>query len=74
MLALQKAGTEDAAQVAKALAGLDAPSFFGPLRFDDTGKNVAKDMVVIQIQKGIPVTVWPPGAAEAGLVWPANGA
>jgi branched-chain amino acid transport system substrate-binding protein len=73
-LALQAAGTDEPDHIAAALAALEAPSFFGPLRFDSSGKNVSKEMVVIQIQKGVPVTVWPPGAAEAPIVWPAAGA
>jgi branched-chain amino acid transport system substrate-binding protein len=72
-LALQDARTVEPDRVANALANLDAPSFFGPLRFDSSGKNVSKQMVVVQIQKGVPVTVWPPGDAEAPLVWPATG-
>ena len=38
-----------------------AETFFGPLRFDPTGKNTAKPMYVIQIQDGRVVTVWPRG-------------
>jgi branched-chain amino acid transport system substrate-binding protein len=71
VLALRSARSDDPATVAQALANLDTMSFFGPLHFDSTGKNVSKEMVVIQIQKGVPVTVWPPGASEAHLVWPA---
>ncbi|HEY6793431.1 MAG TPA: amino acid ABC transporter substrate-binding protein [Kineosporiaceae bacterium] len=70
-LALRDARTDEPDRVVDALAELAAPSFFGPLRFDSSGKNVSKQMVVIQIQRGVPVTVWPPGSAEAPLVWPA---
>jgi branched-chain amino acid transport system substrate-binding protein len=71
VLAAQKAGSTQPDQIRDALAALDTPSFFGPIKFDETGKNVSKPMGVIQIQHGKPVTVWPKDAAEAALVWPA---
>ena len=67
---LENARTDNPDKVRDALAALDMSSFFGPLRFDSTGKNVTKRMVVIQVQRGVAVTVWPPGAAEAPFVWP----
>jgi branched-chain amino acid transport system substrate-binding protein len=71
-LAIEKAGSTDPDAVRDALAGLDTESFFGPITFDDTGKNVTKPMAVIQIQSGKVVTVWPKEAAEAELQWPAT--
>jgi branched-chain amino acid transport system substrate-binding protein len=71
VLAAQKAGSIQPDQIRDSLAALDTPSFFGPIKFDETGKNVSKPMGVIQIQNGKPVTVWPKDAAEAELVWPA---
>jgi branched-chain amino acid transport system substrate-binding protein len=67
--AIEAAGTLEVDPVRDALAGLDMPSFFGPIKFDEQGKNVYKDMAVIQIQDGEPVTVFPAGTAE--LQWPA---
>jgi branched-chain amino acid transport system substrate-binding protein len=72
-LAVEQAGSTDADAVRDALADLDEDSFFGPITFDDTGKNVTKPMAVIQIQDGKVVTVWPKEAAEADLQWPATG-
>jgi len=69
---IQHAGSLDPAKVRDAVAALDEPSFFGPLRFDPSGKNVSKPMSVIQIQDGQAVTVWPKGADTAKLRWPAN--
>lgn len=71
VMALQKAGSTDPAKVRDALAGLDTPSFFGPIKFDGTGKNVSKPMAVIQIQNGKPVTVWPNADQAQPLIWPA---
>jgi len=70
ILAVQKAGSTDAAKVRDAMAGLDEQTFFGPLKFSENGQNSVKPMSVIQIQGGKPVTVWPKDAAEAPLKWP----
>jgi branched-chain amino acid transport system substrate-binding protein len=68
--AIQQAGTLEVDPVRDALANLDMPSFFGPIKFDEQGKNVYKDMAVIQIQNGEPVTVYPAGSGTAELQWP----
>jgi branched-chain amino acid transport system substrate-binding protein len=70
--AIGKAGVLDADKVRDALAALDQASFFGPLRFDPTGKNATKPMAVVQIQSGKAVTVWPKSAGTAALRWPAR--
>jgi branched-chain amino acid transport system substrate-binding protein len=71
VMAIEDAGTLDVAAVRESLATLDTESFFGQIKFDDTGKNIYKPMQVIQIQNGKPVTVWPEGEAE--LMWPTPG-
>jgi branched-chain amino acid transport system substrate-binding protein len=73
VLAVEKAGSADSSQVRDALAGLDTESFFGPIKFDDTGKNVTKPMSAIQIQDGAVKTIYPPDQAEAKLQWPGTG-
>jgi len=70
VLAVEKAGSSDANKVRDALAGLDADSFFGKIKFDATGQNTFKPMSVIQIQNGKAVTVWPKESAEAKMIWP----
>lgn len=70
VLAVEKAGSTDPGRVRDALASLDVPSFFGPIKFDLTGKNVTKQMAVIQIQGGRQVAVWPQEVAQKPLVWP----
>lgn len=70
VLAAEKAGSTDADKVRDAMAGLDTESFFGRIKFDETGQNVYKPMSVIQIQNGKVVTVWPKAAAEAEMIWP----
>jgi len=73
VLAVEKAGSADSAKVRDALAGLDTESFFGPIKFDDTGKNVTKPMSAIQIQDGAVTTIYPKDQAEAELQWPGTG-
>jgi branched-chain amino acid transport system substrate-binding protein len=70
VLAAEKAGSTDADKVRDALATLDTESFFGKIKFDQTGQNIYKPMSVIQIQGGKVVTVWPTDGAEATMVWP----
>ena len=70
VLAVEKAGSTDADKVRDALASLDTESFFGKIKFDETGQNIYKPMSVIQIQQGKVLTVWPKDAAEASLIWP----
>jgi branched-chain amino acid transport system substrate-binding protein len=71
--AVEKAGSTDADKVRDALAGLDEPTFFGPLKFAENGQNLTKKMQVIQIQNGKPVAVWPKDVAEAPMTWPGTG-
>lgn len=63
-LALQKAietaGSLAVDRVRDALAKLDFTTFYGRIKFDATGQNVFKPMVVQQVQSGRAVTVWPP--------------
>lgn len=72
VLGTEQAGSTEPAKVRDAIAGLDSPSFFGPLEFDATGKNVTKPMSVIQIQGGKPVTVFPKDQQQRPLRWPAQ--
>ncbi|HEU4423184.1 MAG TPA: amino acid ABC transporter substrate-binding protein [Pilimelia sp.] len=74
VLAVEKAGTTEPDKVRDALASLDTPSFFGPIRFNEKGMNVTKPMAVVQIQNGKPVPVWPKESAEAPLTWPGTSA
>ena len=70
VLAVEKAGSTDPDKVRAALAGLDTPSFFGPIKFNSKGMNVTKPMSVVQIQGGKPVPVWPADSAAGALKLP----
>ena len=72
-LAIEAAGTLDMDAVRQALYDLDVTTFYGPINFDDTGKNAGKPMGSIQIQDGVINVVAPAGAAVADLLYPAPG-
>jgi branched-chain amino acid transport system substrate-binding protein len=73
VLAVEDAGSADSGKVRGSLASLDTESFFGPIKFDDSGKNVTKPMSAIQIQNGKVTTIYPEEQAEAKLEWPGTG-
>jgi branched-chain amino acid transport system substrate-binding protein len=70
MAAIEAAGSMDMDAVRQALNDLDIVTFYGPIRFDDTGKNEAKPMGTIQIQDGVINVVAPAEAAVADLMFP----
>jgi branched-chain amino acid transport system substrate-binding protein len=65
--AIQGAGSTNPAPVRAALTNLRLDTFFGPIRFDARGANVAKPNTVVQVQDGKPAVVWP---AEVATVFP----
>jgi branched-chain amino acid transport system substrate-binding protein len=69
-LAIEAAGSLDSDAVRQALYDLDVTTFYGPIDFDDTGKNTAKPMGSIQIQDGAINVIAPEGAAVADLRYP----
>ena len=64
--AIEAAGSLDSDAVRQALKDLDIITFYGPINFDDTGKNTGKPMATFQIQDAVNVVV----AAVADLVYP----
>jgi branched-chain amino acid transport system substrate-binding protein len=74
--ALETAGVADRRKVAEAIRAMDTSD--GPARcfpggrikFDENGRRVGADLVVVQWQKGVPVTVYPPESAIAQPIWP----
>jgi branched-chain amino acid transport system substrate-binding protein len=68
--ALQRAGSLEPEAVRDALAATDLQTFFGPVKFDETGKNTGKPMVLYQIQDGQYKVVAPTKWASAKLVYP----
>jgi len=68
--ALERAGSLDPEAVRDALAETDLMTFYGPVKFDETGKNTAKPMVLYQIQDGQYKVVAPAEWASAKLIHP----
>jgi len=68
--AFERAGSLDQAKVRDALAATDMQTFYGNIKFDKTGKNIAKPMVLFQVQDGQLKVVAPTKWAEAKVVYP----
>jgi branched-chain amino acid transport system substrate-binding protein len=74
--ALEKAGVADRRKVAEAMRAMDTtegPAKYFPggrVKFDENGRRVDADLVVVQWQNGVPVTVYPPASAVAQPNWP----
>lgn len=68
--AIERADSVDPDRVRDALASLDMMTFFGRIKFDTTGQNTYKPMMVEQIQSGRRQTVWPPEVSGAAALYP----
>lgn len=74
--ALEAAGIADRNAVADAIRDMDlsdGPATFFPggrIRFDELGRRIDAELLVVQWQDGEPKTVYPPEAAVAAPIWP----
>lgn len=74
--ALEMAGSADRNAVADAIRSMDmsdGPAEFFPggrVRFDELGRRVDAELLVVQWQDGEPKTVYPESAAVAAPIWP----
>jgi branched-chain amino acid transport system substrate-binding protein len=68
--AFERAVSLDPEMVRDALAKTDIMTFYGPVKFGPAGNNVAKPMVLRQIQNGKYVVVAPTKYASSPLVYP----
>jgi branched-chain amino acid transport system substrate-binding protein len=74
--ALEIAGTADRQAVAQAIRDMDitdGPAQYFPgkrIRFDEHGRRVDAELLVVQWQDGEPKTVYPRSAAIAEPIWP----
>ncbi|MBK1698026.1 amino acid ABC transporter substrate-binding protein [Rhodovibrio salinarum] len=68
--AFERAGSLDKKAVRDALQATDLMTFYGPVNFDDTGKNTAKPMVLYQVQDGEYKVVAPTEYASAEVRYP----
>ena len=63
-MAIEKAGSLDRDKVREALKALSYESFYGTIKFSANGQ-IDKSLVVVQIQKGEVVSVFPENGAVA---------
>ena len=68
--ALQRAGKIDSEAVRVALTKTDLDTFYGHIKFDESGKNISKPMALYQILGGKYVVVAPSKFAEKKAVVP----
>ena len=68
--AFERAGSFDKEIVRDAIAATEMETFYGNIDFDDTGRNIAKPMVLYQVQDGEFVVVAPTKWAAAEVRWP----
>ena len=68
--AFERADSFERDAVRDALAATEMQTFYGNIKFDETGKNIAKPMVLYQIQDGAYVVVAPTKWAGSGVRHP----
>lgn len=68
--AFERAGTFETGAVRDALAATDLSTFYGQIDFDEAGRNIAKPMVLYQVQEGEFRVVYPAEFAEAPFLHP----
>ncbi len=68
--AFERAGSFDTDAVRDALAATEMETFYGNIKFDETGKNIAKPMALLQVQDGQYVVVAPTKWAEKEMIYP----
>jgi len=73
--AMEAAGSSDRRKVAEAMRKMDttegAAKYFpgGRLKFDDKGRRVGAETVILQWRDGIPIPVYPPSLAVKPPLW-----
>jgi len=68
--AFERAGTLDKEAVRDAIAATEMSTFYGDIKFSEAGNNIAKPMVLRQIQDGEYKVVAPSAFASDALNWP----
>ncbi len=68
--AFARAGSLDQDAVRDALAATEMSTFYGDIKFDEFGKNIAKPMILYQVQNGALRVVGPSEWAETSIIHP----
>lgn len=66
-LAIEQAGSIDPGKVRDALAGMDVVTFYGPIRFGETGQITSLEPPVFQIQEGEPKVIYPDAVKQTEM-------
>ena len=66
----ERANTLDRYKLRDAIAATDLSTFYGNIKFSENGNNIAKPMVLRQIQNGKYNVVAPSAFASHKLIWP----
>ena len=66
----ERAGSLDKEKLRDAIAATDMMTFYGGIKFAEAGNNIAKPMVLRQIQDGNYNVVAPSAFASHKLNWP----
>lgn len=69
-VAVTRAGSLGPDRVRTALSALDLTTFYGRIKFDSTGQNPYKPMLIEQIQDGHRQTVYPPDLSGTAPLYP----
>ena len=70
--AFERAGSLDKEALRDAIAATDLETFYGGIKFSEAGNNIAKPMVLRQIQDGKYNVVAPSAFASHPINWPRN--
>jgi branched-chain amino acid transport system substrate-binding protein len=68
--AFERAGSMDKEKIRDALSATDMMTFYGGIKFSENGNNIAKPMVLRQIQDGVYNVVAPSKFASHKLQYP----
>ena len=68
--AFERANSMDKEKVREAIAATELDTFYGKIKFSEFGNNIAKPMVLRQIQDGMYNVVAPSEFASHQLDWP----
>ena len=68
--AIERANSLDPEKIRDAIAATDMMTFYGPIKFSEAGNNIAKQMVLRQIQDGEYKVVAPTKWASDPVQWP----
>ncbi|MCH8104252.1 MAG: amino acid ABC transporter substrate-binding protein [Proteobacteria bacterium] len=68
--AFERANSFDKEKIRDALSATDMKTFYGDIKFSEAGNNIAKPMVLRQIQNGVYNVVAPSEFASHKVIWP----